>query len=498
MYDAPEPTHNGEHGPEAFTDEECDRIVHGLKRETPENSALGVLSPSQRVIFVSVLIVFVALVAAAPFAVFIAVNVFVAAYFLLAICYRIFLMMMGRKTPIAESASPSRDDRSSLPVITILAPLYRDAASLAGLSRAIDALAYPQEKKDVKLLLEEDDPETIAKAKSLNLQDRYEVIVVPNIGPRTKPKACDFGLLRARGELVVIYDAEDQPETDQLCKAAAAFANGDQNLACLQARLNYYNARENWLTRLFTLEYSLWFDWLLPALQKLNAPIPLGGTSNFFRTDLLRKVGGWDPYNVTEDADLGLRLAKLGYRVEMLDSTTFEEANCRLGNWIRQRSRWIKGHLQTWLVHMRRPQAFVSETGWHGLLSIQLFLAGNVASALINPLLWGLLLLVNGLGLTVLKTTTPHGLQILNLTTLVIGNLGFVVCAVIAPVKRGWRDLCLYGITAPLYWMLTSIAAYKALWQIIFRPYYWEKTDHMISAVTPRHARAAEKEALAQ
>ncbi len=483
MFDTSPTSPAAKNTPENFSAKERDCAVNDLKRRTPEHSALGVLSPSQRVILVAGAILIAAAIVASPTAMFIALNAFFATYFIVAVGYRVFLMAVSHREKIAEQSPQTENNARTLPTITILAPLYRDADSLAGLAAAVDALDYPPEKKDVKLLLEADDAATIAAANRLNLRDQYDVIVVPNIGPRTKPKACNFGLLRARGDLIVIYDAEDQPETDQLLKAAAAFSAGDENLACMQARLNYYNADENWLTRLFTLEYALWFDWLLPALQNLRAPIPLGGTSNFFRTDILRAVGGWDPFNVTEDADLGLRLAKLGYRVEMLNSTTFEEANCRLGNWVRQRSRWIKGHLQTWLVHMRQPGAFVEQNGWHGLLSIQLFLAGNAAGALINPVLWGAFVYLTVFGGSPLATAMPIELQILNLTALISGNFCFILCAAIAPLKRGWRHLCVFGLTAPAYWVLTSIAAYKALWQIVFRPYYWEKTDHMISAM---------------
>lgn len=225
----------------------------------------------------------------------------------------------------------------------------------------------------------------------------------------------------------------------------------------------------------------MWFDWLLPALQKLKVPIPLGGTSNFFRTDTLIKIGGWDPYNVTEDADLGLRISKLGYRVEILDSTTFEEANCKVGNWIRQRSRWMKGYMQTWLVHMRRPDKIVATTGWFGLLSVQLFIAGNVLSALINPILWTVFVVWLLTATKVISTLFPEPLLTLNLFALTVGNLFFIVLAVIAPLKRRWFHLSLAGFTAPAYWLLTSVAAYKALWQIFFKPHYWEKTDHVIS-----------------
>lgn len=475
--DAPNTTH-------AFTAKECEDVVHGLHRAAPDCSAVGVLSSSQRIFFSAFAVTFVIAVISAPAMTFFAVNALFAAYFLLAVVYRCFLMFVGRNA-LRSDRPPNAQRGHTLPVITILAPLYRDHESLAALVRAIDALDYPTDKKDVKILLESDDDDTLREARRLNLAPYFEIVTVPNVGPRTKPKACNFGLLRARGDLVVIYDAEDQPETDQLLKAASGFAAADKNLACLQARLNYYNATENWLTRLFTLEYALWFDWMLPALQKMKAPIPLGGTSNFFRTDVLRAVGGWDPFNVTEDADLGLRLTRKGYRVEMLDSTTYEEANCRTGNWIRQRSRWIKGHLQTWLVHMRRPGIFVEKTGWHGLLSIQLFLAGNAAGALFNPLLWGAFIFVALFGATA-GAEMPAALQALNLLALTIGNACFILCAVIAPTKRRWFGLCAFGLTAPAYWLLTSFAAYKALWQIIFRPYYWEKTDHMISAMAAR------------
>jgi cellulose synthase/poly-beta-1,6-N-acetylglucosamine synthase-like glycosyltransferase len=312
------------------------------------------------------------------------------------------------------------------------------------------------------------------------------MIVTPPLAPRTKPKACNYGMHLARGELIVIYDAEDQPEPDQLKKAAAAFRGADEKLACVQARLNYYNAGDNWLTRMFTLEYSLWFDWLLPALQKMGAPIPLGGTSNFFRTQTLIDIGGWDPYNVTEDADLGLRISRLGYRVEILDSTTFEEANCRTGNWIRQRSRWMKGYLQTWLVHMRRPDRIVATTGWRGFWAVQLFIAGNLFSALINPLMWAVFLIWLVLTPALIAELFPPPLLQLNVLALVAGNFFFILMMVFAPLKRGWRNLTFYGLTAPAYWLLTSLAAYKALWQAVTRPHYWEKTDHVISEAARR------------
>jgi cellulose synthase/poly-beta-1,6-N-acetylglucosamine synthase-like glycosyltransferase len=259
----------------------------------------------------------------------------------------------------AEIAALRDED---LPVYTILVPMYKEPEVAQKIARTVTSLDYPIDKLDVKLLLEEDDAATRAKIEEVlaSLPPCVEVIlapIVPKGQPRTKPRACNWGLERARGEFLVIFDAEDQPEPDQLKKAVVAFrkleAEGKKHVVCLQAKLNYFNARQNSLTRFFTLEYTNWFDLFLPGLHAFNTPIPLGGTSNHFRTDVLQRVGGWDPFNVTEDCDLGIRLARQGFSTEILESTTWEEANCRVGNWIRQRSRWIKGYFQTHLVHTR-------------------------------------------------------------------------------------------------------------------------------------------------
>ncbi len=249
MFDTTPITPTAQEPAQHFTSSECDTAVHGLRRKAPDCSAVGVLSSGQRIVFASLAAALIAAIIVAPVTTFLVLDVLFASYFLLAVGYRIFLMTVERKTPIATMHARSKYNADALPVITILAPLFRDAASLEGLANAIDALDYPQQKKDIKLLLEVDDLETLSEARRLNLDKRYEIIIAPNVGPRTKPKACNFGLLRARGQIIVIYDAEDQPETDQLLKAAAGFFSGDADLACLQARLNYYNADENWLTR---------------------------------------------------------------------------------------------------------------------------------------------------------------------------------------------------------------------------------------------------------
>ncbi len=425
------------------------------------------------------------LIAAFPDAMIAAFILTITVYFIAVALVRICLVILARHR--TDGASHKSLEDADLPVVTILAPLFREAHALPGLVSAIGKLDYPHDKIDVKLLLEETDCETRAEAERLGLDDMFDIIVVPPSHPQTKPKACNYGLACARGDITVIYDAEDEPQPDQLRRAAEIFAGADERLACIQARLNFYNPEENWLTRQFTLEYCLWFDHFLPALDRLGAPVPLGGTSNLFRTHVLVEVGAWDPYNVTEDADLGLRLARRGYRTTVLDSTTFEEANCHLANWTRQRSRWMKGFMQTWLVNRKRGRALDLRTR----LSLDLFIGGAVFAALINPVIWIVLLAEHLGGYDPLGELFPLA-KSLSVGALAFGNFAFLTLAAIAPLRRGLVRVCPSAIFTPIYWLLISFAAWKALFQLVTRPSYWEKTDHGLS----EHAQARRNAAL--
>ena len=407
-------------------------------------------------------------------------------YFLAAASIRIFLAISAQTRRKPAPRSGLDDER--LPTITILAPLFREAHALPGLVAAIDRLDYPFEKLDVKLLLEQGDGETLREAQRLRLDRRFDIMIVPPSHPQTKPKACNYGLACARGDLIVIYDAEDEPEADQLKIAAETFNAGGEDLACLQARLNYYNPDENWLTRLFTLEYCLWFNHFLPALDRLGAPVPLGGTSNIFRTDILAEVGGWDPFNVTEDADLGLRLSRRGYRTAVIDSTTYEEANCKTGNWMRQRSRWMKGFMQTWLVHRRNLRN--GARNWREIISIDFVIGGAVFASLINPFLWAGLMIEHATGYSPLDVF-PEPVREFNLLALAAGNLSFIALAAVAPLNRGLSRLAPTALLMPVYWIMMSIAAWRALFQLIDCPSFWEKTDHGISGEAQARRAAA-------
>ena len=449
--------------------------VELLQAADPQASAKTLLRDEQKKLGLIALSIFVLFFIFFTKHTFLLLSLLFTIYFVIVVIFRLFL---GFGIPVSVPSFGDRigcNERASLPTITILLPLHDEAASLVPLSQALENLDYPADRIDVKLLLEEDDHDTIARARGLGLDRKWHMIVLPHSLPRTKPKACNHGLQLAKGELIVIYDAEDAPERDQLRKAAEAFQCASKNLACVQARLNFYNARENWLTRMFAIEYALWFDRLLPALEVIRAPIPLGGTSNFFRTETLRELGGWDPFNVTEDADLGMRLAAKGFHTRIIDSTTYEEANSNLRNWLRQRSRWMKGYIQTWVVLMRAPRRFYSVCGVAGLASAHLLLAGTVLSALALPLFWLSLLLL-------FFEPSPLKLpEIFALTAMAIGNVSAIILAMAAPIRRGWFDLIPYAIFSPVYWHLCSVAAWKGLFQLVTRPHYWEKTDHCLS-----------------
>lgn len=369
-------------------------------------------------------------------------------------------------------------DEHSLPTYTILVPLYREAEVLPNLVAFLSALDYPAEKLHIMLLIEEDDAETKAACDALELPAHFHPLIVPDSEPKTKPKACNYGLYAHDSDLVVIYDAEDRPEPDQLKKAAAAFAKLPDEVVCLQAKLNYYNQRHNLLTRWFTSEYSVWFDLFLPGLTAARAPIPLGGTSNHFRSGPLKELGGWDPFNVTEDCDLGVRMHKHGHYTSMIDSTTWEEANGELWSWIRQRSRWVKGYLQTYLVHMRDPLKLLRQLGLYGFFNFQMTIGGSLLCFLLNPIYWLMTVLWFTLQPAVISAIFPPVIFALGAFCLFVGNFVFVYLAVAGCANRGYYDLVKHAVITPLYWLLMSIGAYKAFIQLIHRPHYWEKTEH--------------------
>jgi len=381
-----------------------------------------------------------------------------------------------------QALASLRDD--VLPVYTLLIPLHDEAETLPRLLRALDAIDYPPAKLDIKLIVERDDTRTIDAIKALAPHRGYELIYVPYSLPQTKPKACNYALHFARGTYVTIYDAEDMPDPLQLKKAVYWFSRQPEHVVCLQARLNYYNREYSTLTRLFSIEYAAWFDFMLPGLRHLEIPIPLGGTSNHIHLQKLRDMGEWDPYNVTEDADLGIRLALRHYSTDILDSLTAEEAPIRLGVWMSQRTRWIRGYMQTWLVHMRHPLQLMRQMSGSAFWGFQFFIGGPCLVFISAPFLWIIcafwatgLVTVDGPQMSPLITSFSLG-------NLVFGLLLHLVFALIIIQRYRWRGMTGALLAFPLYWLLHSWASFRALWQLIVNPHIWEKTPHGHAAHT--------------
>lgn len=458
--------------------------VSGLAQRRPDQSAIEVFTTPQLLVIGVVASLLLLAGTIWPIATLVALNMVFALLLLGNFGFRALLIWIAGERRIDIKVTPemvSTLQDQDLPTYTILVPMYKEPDTLPILAAALRRMDYPLSKLDIKLILEDDDDETINSAKQLGLEGIFEIIRVPHSLPKTKPKACNYALHFARGEYVTIYDAEDKPEPDQLKRVLCAFHEAPENTVCIQARLNYFNSHENWLTRMFTLEYSLWFDFYLPALEALRIPIPLGGTSNHFRMSVLREVDAWDPYNVTEDADLGIRVTQRGYRVGVVNSTTYEEANTHVGNWIRQRSRWIKGYMQTYLVHMRRPIDTYRKLGHAGFWGFQFFIGGTIFSALIVPWLLGMYVFWLVTMTQAMNVIFPPLVQYISLINLLLGNGLFIYITALGAFKRQLFGLIPYALTVPAYWFLMSIAAYKGLWQLIHNPFFWEKTQHGLS-----------------
>jgi len=474
-----------------------------LYYRNPEESAYKVLTLGQKIFVLAIVhIVLIAAIISSTmtFAVlFAAINV---AYFLIT-PLKIYIAARGfqgpRKIPHIQHEQAGELQSEDFPVYTVLVPVYHEAKVLPNVMRNLYQMDYPKNKLDVKILMEETDEETLGEAKKLGLFGEptkcvegipaenyreflkiFEPIIIPKADITTKPRACNYGLLRAKGKYCVIFDAEDNPDEDQVKNAAVTFANMPQDIVCLQSKLNFYNAHENVLTGWFSIEYSYWYDYYLQGLDRVDVPIPLGGTSNHFRVEQLRELGGWDPYNVTEDADIGIRLSRRKLKTAMIDCYTYEEATVKLGSWIRQRSRWYKGHTQTYLVHMRHPIKLLQDLGWRKFLLFQFTFGGGIYMPIINPFLWAITA-VSLFAPWLFSSLFLLPIQAICIFNLVVGNLSFLFLYVWTCIKQKRNYFIPLALTMPLYWVLISVAAWRGLLQLITRPFYWEKTLHGVS-----------------
>ncbi len=471
---------------EACREANLDHASHHLARSRPGLSALAGATRRQKQAAILLGFVVPVVAWASP-----GVGLGILAVLAMPIFFMLVLLRLGA---VIDAMAPAQDRLRrladvNLPFYTVLVPLCREAAVVTQLVEGLARFDYPVDRLEIKFLIEEDDEQTAAAFAERTLPPHMEVVVAPRGEPRTKPRALNFGLLEARGELIAIYDAEDRPDPRQLRLAANLFGRLPRRVVCLQGRLVIDNADDSILTRLFALEYAGLFDVLNAGLIRLGLPVLLGGTSNHFRTAELRALGGWDAWNVTEDADLAFRLVRAGYLIRDLPSATLEEAPASFGIWFRQRVRWLKGFAQTVATHSRDPAALIREAGAKPALALLSLCAGTLLSALGYPLFigWSVVVLIQD-GLP-----EPTSLVGLVLTTLWLTLFCFGLLVMIAPLAlgarhRGLDDLLWWLPLAPFYYLLVSAAAWAAMVEYVRAPTRWNKTEHGL-ARTSRQAR---------
>ncbi|MDX3926523.1 MAG: glycosyltransferase family 2 protein [Shinella sp.] len=421
------------------------------------------------------------LIAVFPFLLTFVLHIPLTVLFLAALAIRMSAFFRLRRPAHAAAQNAPAGPR---PVYSVFVALYHEAHMVPQLVRMLDRLEWPRSRLDIKFICEADDVATLHALSRQTLGPEYEVVEVPPALPRTKPKALSYALPAARGEYLVIYDAEDRPHPGQLEEAWRAFSANGKGLACLQAPLVIDNARVSWISALFALEYSALFRGLLPLLAATSMPMPLGGTSNHFRTEILKRCGGWDPYNVTEDADLGMRLFRLGYRCGVLTRPTIEDAPTRIKGWSGQRSRWFKGWLQTWLVMMRQPRRLLGELGLPAFAMFQVLIGGLILSSLAHPLL--IAYVIHSAWVMAASGIQSLGPMVLTLFVLdmlnIFGSYAVFIAlgrATMAPEERrkvGWR-----WVLTGFYWLLMSAAAWRAFAELLSDPFAWNKTAHQPS-----------------
>jgi glycosyltransferase XagB len=383
-----------------------------------------------------------------------------------------------RRPGSGGDGQPAAVADADLPRYTILIPAYQEQDVIGGMVRCLEKLDYPKDRLEALILVERRDHATKQAIRDAGPAEFIRIVEIPPGKPQTKPRSCNAGLLLAKGDLIVIFDAEDRPDPGQLRLVAGHFAAADDTLACVQAKLMVSNADQSFITRQFALEYCLRYELTLPGLARLGLPIPLGGTSNHFRTRLLRELGGWDAWNVTEDADLGMRCSALGYRVEVADSVTYGEMPHRVKAWTKQRTRWLKGFMLTALVHTRNPARTWRTFGRAGTVTMLTFMVGTPLLYLAQPV--SLAIWASGY----------HGLDAthlpVSLTMTIIQSAIFVVwtALVVAAARKYKLTSAVFAPLLPAYWVMHWTASWRGLYQLIRAPFLWEKTAH--TAVAPR------------
>jgi len=399
-----------------------------------------------------------------------------------------FIAQLSKVSQDTLPAQPRQRAPFRLPKVSVLVPLLKEEEIAGKLIERLTRLTYPKSLLEIVLVLEAEDSVTRETIERTDMPGWMSVIEVPSSDNlTTKPRALNYALDFCSGSIVGVWDAEDAPEPDQIEKIVTRFQDAPANVACLQGILDYYNSRANWLSRCFAIEYATWWRMILPGVANLGFVIPLGGTTLFFRRSILEELCGWDAHNVTEDADLGVRLARHGYVTELVPTVTYEEANCRAWPWVKQRSRWLKGFLITWLVHMRSPRALIKDLGLMRFLGVQTLLLATFAQFACAPLLWSFWLMLAGFEHPV-ETTLGTPVALIMAGFFLCSELLNLAISLTAVSRKGHRHLMPYVLSLPLYFPMAALSAYKALKEMVVEPFYWDKTQHGVTDHTDEPA----------
>jgi cellulose synthase/poly-beta-1,6-N-acetylglucosamine synthase-like glycosyltransferase len=419
--------------------------------------------------------------------VLVVVSAFFAAFYLGLMVFKLVVIYNATRKPFVDFSREEVDSvrEDELPTYSILIPLYNEAAVIRQIIKAMSAIDYPKDKLDIIITLEEYDHETIQAIKDANPPAYFKTLILPDVQPKTKPKALNVAFPHTKGEFLVIYDAEIVPDPDQLKKAYLAFRK-HPDVSVFQTRQDHYNPGQSLITKLFNAEFSFHFDMYMPGLIKMGLPLPLAGHSTHFRRAALEEAGAWDPYNVTEDADVGIRLARLGHKVDILNSRSTEEATTTIKAWVNQRSRWIKGFIQTAIVHLRHPLRTKNELGgWGKAIALLILVPSSVFINISNLFFWGLLIAWFATQSTVITAMFPTPILYLSFFTFVAGTTTFTYLNLVGIYKRGRYSLVKYSLLSPLYWVLLAYASVKAAIQLVVNPHHWDKTKHGVHLNEP-------------
>ena len=452
--------------------------VNSLYDTNPDLSARVTATPAQATFLGFTLGAFPALLYLYPYQTVFFIHVLMTLFFMLCVSLRLYAALYAN---IAHIIPPLKSYRKSdLPEYAVVIALYRESAVIAQLVAVLKRLNWPKSKLKIYFVCEADDEETASAFEKVRLAPNMQIIKVPNLGPRTKPKALMYALPLINAQFVALYDAEDRPHPDQLLEAWQAMEAAGPNCACAQAPLIVASFGGGIMKSLFAFEYAALFRGLIPFLASKKAGFPLGGTSNHFRRSVLEKVGGWDPYNVTEDADLGLRLTRFGYQLIALHRPTFEDAPENVGIWIGQRSRWFKGWMQTWLVMMRSPRAMWAEMTPRAFFVANIMMLGMVASSLFHPIL-----IMSFIGFAISFIFFGAGLPdpylplfVLDTANIILGYGAFALLGYVTLRDHEKKQIGYKLLAIPLYWIVMSIAAWRAAIELVWRPHFWQKTPH--------------------